>query len=176
MRRILALAIVGVLWVAVAVPASAGSDVERPYKGTEIGTTTVFFDDTCVPGPVTCVVTTESTAKITHVGKAAVTSEGEITIFFAEGCTLLDGVTPGAVFRAKGTSEIVAANGDRLFGTYENQGCAGPPGGDIGTALVGSQTITGGTGRFAGATGSTTVDAVAVDDAFELHFEGTITY
>lgn len=178
MRRILALAIAAGLWVAVAVPASAGHEVERPYKGTEIGTSTVFFDDTCVPGPgtVTCVVTTVSTAKITHVGKSAVTSEGEITIFFLEECTLLDGETFGSVFRANGTSEIVAANGDRIFGTYENQGCAGPPGGDIGTALVGSQTITGGTGRFAGATGSTTVDAVAVDDAFELDFVGTITY
>lgn len=179
MRRILALAIASVLWLAVAVPASAGPDVERPYKGTEIGTSTVFFDDTCEPGSgtVTCVVTTVSTARITHVGKAAVTSEGEITIFFAEVCTLLDGVTPGSVFRATGTSEIVAANGDRIFGTYENEGCAGPPGTEnIGTALVGSQTITGGTGRFAGATGSTTVDAVAVDDAFELFFEGTITY
>ena len=179
MRRILALAMVAGLWVTVAVPASAGTSVERPYKGTEVGTSTVFFDDTCVfaSDSVTCVVTTVSNATITHAGKSAVTSEGEITIFFFEGCTLLDGETPGSVFRASGTSEIVAANGDRIFGTYENQGCVGSPGTEtIGTALIGSQTITGGTGRFEAATGSTTVDAVSFGDAFELFIEGTITY
>lgn len=179
MRRILVLAIAAGLCVALAVPALAATAVERPYKGTEVGTSSVVFDENCVFGPVsvTCPVTTVSTANITHAGKSDVTSEGLITIFFFEECTLLDGETLGSVFRASGVSEIIAANGDRIFGTYENEGCAGPEGTEgIGTALVGSQTITGGTGRFEGATGSTTVDAVAFGDIFELAFKGTITY
>jgi len=106
-----------------------------------------------------------------------VTSEGSITLFFLEECTLLDGVAVGTVFRASGDYAIVAASGDHVFGTYQNEGRAGPAGTEaIGTALVGSQTIAGGTGRFEGATGSTTVDSRAFGDAFELEFVGTITY
>lgn len=159
-------------------PASADQAVERPYKGTERGLSTVDFG-ACEggEGTLTCAVSTVSTANITHVGRADVTSEGRITLFFTEPCLLLDGVTSGLVFRSTGAAEIIAANGDSIYETYSNQGCAQLDDGEpIGTALVGSQQITGGTGRFEGATGSTTVDAVAFGDFFDLSFQGTITY
>lgn len=180
-RSLFVLAITASLCAALAPPASAGSTVERPHKGTEVGTSSVVIDETCVLDPdaftLTCSVTTASTVRATHLGRSAVTTEGSITLFLLETCTLLDGQTVGTVFRANGISETVTASGDRVFGSYENEGCAGPEGTEsIGTALVGSQAITGGTGRFEGATGSTTVDAKAFGDVFELAFEGTITY
>lgn len=72
-----------------------------------------------------------------------------------------------------------AANGDTLTGEFENSGCASldPATADIGTTpLNGTQTITGGAGRFAGASGSATTSGFGVGPDYELTWEGTLTY
>jgi hypothetical protein len=52
---------------------------------------------------------------------------------------------------ATGSYQFTAANGDRLIATFKGQGKTTPTPGVI--AIVETATITGGTGRFAGATG-----------------------
>jgi hypothetical protein len=76
-----------------------------------------------------------------------------------------------------GTYEFVAANGDQLFATFTGEvGPSGTPG-----VLVAKETatITGGTGRFAGATGGFTitrfVDTTSVPRTTFGSFEGTIS-
>jgi hypothetical protein len=124
-----------------------------------------------------CHFTTESTGNATHLGKTSVVSEGTLILFF-EDCFLLDGLTPGFVFRTSGTFTVTAANGDHLFGTFENEGCTNPDPATaaIGTTIEGSQTITGGTGRFEGATGSTTTFGHGFGNDFDLVATGTLTY
>ena len=55
---------------------------------------------------------------------------------------------------AKGTYQFVAANGDRLTAFFSGQAKSTSTPGVL--AIVETATITGGTGRFAGATGSFT--------------------
>ena len=52
---------------------------------------------------------------------------------------------------ATGSYQFTAANGDRLIATFKGQGKTTPTPGVI--AIVETATVTGGTGRFAGATG-----------------------
>lgn len=58
-----------------------------------------------------------------------------------------------ATASAQGTCTIVAANGDRLVAAFTGQAQVGPI-----VSIVEHATITGGTGRFAGATGSFTIE------------------
>jgi hypothetical protein len=56
---------------------------------------------------------------------------------------------------AVGTLVLTAANGDTVSGTYTGHAQPGPP-----VSITEETTITGGTGRFAGATGSLVIDRV----------------
>lgn len=180
MRRITMTALAGVLAAATFATGAAnagGNNVERPYKGTEAGTTAIDFTG-CVPGEstLTCPLDTVTTdAKLSHLGKIAGSSSGFITLHLEEACTLIGGDI-GIVFTAQGDGVFVAANGDELHLTYENTGCAAPPGEEIPTAINGSQTITGGTGRFSDATGSTITSGIGMSDTYVLTWTGTITY
>ncbi|NND03531.1 MAG: hypothetical protein HKN91_12165 [Acidimicrobiia bacterium] len=71
---------------------------------------------------------------------------------------------------------FVAANGDELHVAFANVGCADLSRNDAAGPLVGAQTFTGGTGRFAGATGSTVVTGVGQGDNFSQNVAGTISY
>lgn len=176
MRRILVFGLAVGMMIAMAVPALAGQQVERPYTAREVGTFAAdpdcedFFGEGCD-------FDTASTGTTTHLGKTSVVSEGIIKLFFEE-CFLLDGETAGIVFRSSGTATFTAANGDQLFATFENEGCTNPDPATaaIGSAIEGSQTITGGTGRFEGATGSTTTFGHGFGDDFDLVATGTLTY
>lgn len=167
----------GLISTAEAVPAANGKQVERPYRAFEAGTVQIDLGNCSFQGEgLTCPVSTQSSGKAKHLGKITVSSEGSLTLTGAE-CILLDGTTPGQAFKGSGEFVAIAANGDELHGTYENTGCAEggtPP--TIGTGLVGSQTITGGTGRFANATGSTTTQGSALGADFDLTANGTISY
>ncbi len=57
-----------------------------------------------------------------------------------------------------GTIRFIAANGDSIFAVFAGQGT--PTGEPNVVSLVEAATITGGTGRFAGATGSFTLERV----------------
>jgi hypothetical protein len=75
---------------------------------------------------------------------------------------------------SRGTVSLIAANGDRVFGTLSGHATG------VGTtaSIVETVIITGGTGRFADATGSFTIERV-LDQATGLSsgsFDGTISY
>ena len=103
-----------------------------PFKGQSTGViTTLGFD------PVLGVVSTrsEGQGEATHLGRFTVTTEVSIYVF-----------TPTGV--AIGNWTYVTANGDKLFVHMVGSGGPDPLHG------VGTFTITGGTGRFTGASGS----------------------
>jgi hypothetical protein len=68
-----------------------------------------------------------------------------------------------------GSIDYVAANGDELFTTFSGS-FVNP------TTATGTYTITGGTGRFEGATGTATFEAVTDFQHVDVTFDGTISY
>jgi hypothetical protein len=77
---------------------------------------------------------------------------------------------------AIGSAHFIAANGDSIFTEIIGQG--NPIEGSDFSFIVETNTITGGTGRFAGATGSFTVERLLnrVTGVTSGSFEGTISY
>jgi hypothetical protein len=84
------------------------------------------------------------TGKATHLGRFTATWEIQINV---------------TTLTATGTYVFTAANGDTLFTTFEAFGF--PTDDPFVVHIVEAHTITGGTGRFAGATGSFVHDALA---------------
>ena len=146
----LALAVVVVLGLSG--PVAAGEQV--PFKGSFKG------DVTITPlAPPFVAVNIEGSGKANHLGKFTVD---------------IPHIVNRTNSTAIGTYEFTAANGDTLTASFTGQGT---PSGTPGVlAIVETATITGGTGRFVGATGSFTVkrlfDTVARTTAGS--FEGTI--
>ena len=130
-----------ILTTALANPASAKNNV--PFKGTidSVETTIAVFPPD-VPFP-TLLVDGSGSGHATHLGAYTVTFTFEVN---------LDD------FSATGFYEFVAANGDSLFTQVIGQGTV--PDQDGISFLTASHTITGGTGRFAGASGSFTEESV----------------
>ena len=111
--------------------ASAGKPLV-PFKGQSTGViTTLGFD------PVLGVVSTrsEGQGEATHLGRFTVTGEVSAYVFTPTGVVI-------------GNSIYVTANGDKLFVHLVGSGGPDPLHG------IGTFTITGGTGRFRGASGS----------------------
>lgn len=134
---------------------SAAAPHPVPFQGTMQGT-----DTDSDPTPTSIVVTTDGTGTATHLGLFSFTQR--VTVSFT-------------TFTSVGTSHWVAANGDSLDTTIEG---SGQPTGTPGEfRITDIHTITGGTGRFAGAHGSFTVERVASGITFTTSgsFEGTIT-
>jgi len=102
----------------------------RPYKVSLWGTTvftppsTVVFDGTSLG---------------THIGKGTVHTDGQLTF------------TGPTAFDYASTTVTTAANGDKLFSEENGVGAIRPDG--SGNDIPVTSTITGGTGRFAGASG-----------------------
>jgi hypothetical protein len=117
--------------VALAYPAMAGDQV--PYKGQELGVVT--------KGAFQFPLAHQSTAaegEATHIGHYTLTGDFVVDVRFGT---------------ATGVFTLTAANGDMLF--LDMEGHAVPM--DL-TKTVANFTVTGGTGRFEGATGSFTAD------------------
>jgi hypothetical protein len=146
-----ALAVVGVL--ALAGPASAGDLV--PFKGDFAGTDV----GTPVPGTPFASVTVEAVGNATHLGRSTYTAL--ITVNTATGA-------------GSGTFVLTAANGDTVYGTISGQAAFTPP--NV-LSITETATVTGGTGRFAGATGGFAVarrkNTVTGETA--ATFEGTVS-
>jgi hypothetical protein len=126
-----------VLALAVLSPASAlanAGGTDRPIKGSGTGTISV----NSLTGEFTGVVPGVSS----HLGDITVHIEGV-------GARAVDGT-----FAGSGTATLVAADGDQLTGTITLTQTAQPDGHTTTTVAL---TITGGTGRFADATGTLTV-------------------
>jgi hypothetical protein len=121
----------------------ANASRERPWKESYRATGTIARDARCpsppaVPPPGQFLVSLEGGGTATHVGKYTITNSHCV-----DASTGL--LTGGAFVKT-------AANGDQLSGTYEGRAT---PAADGSFSVDGRITFTGGTGRFAGATGST---------------------
>jgi hypothetical protein len=152
--------------LALAVPAMAGTVVERPIRenltgyGTGMIMSPTFPEGDTFGGrcstPSQWISSSAGTGTISHLGK--VTWKTEHCFQF-----------PGTFGDAK--LVITAADGDRLYGTYQ-----GVMTGE--TTFVETMVITGGTGRFVGATG--TVEESGWFDPATMYMEitgvGTIVY
>jgi len=130
---------------------SAPAALARPFKGRFEGIQSVTF----TPPTASAAVSATGTA----------TSLGRFTIELPHTVDLATGT-------AQGAATLVAANGDMLIATFTGQAQVGAI-----VHIVEHATITGGTGRFAGATGSFTIERV-FDPAAGItigSFDGTIS-
>ena len=152
MKSILGLQMTALLLtVALASPAAAEKPV--PFKGSmqAVETSVVQFP--------TLFVDASGSGNATHLGRFAVTYQFEVNLL---------------TIAAIGSAHFIAANGDSIFTEAVGQGfTTGNPDVDF---IVELHTITGGTGRFAGATGSFTVQRLLnlVTGITSGSFDGTI--
>jgi hypothetical protein len=146
-----ALAIVGVLGLAG--PASAGEPV--PFAGGFAGTDT----GTPIPNTPFASVRVEAVGTATQLGRFTYTAQ--ITVNTATGA-------------GSGTFVFTAANGDTVSGTITGQAAFTPP--NV-LSISETATVTGGTGRFAGATGGFDVARLknTATGATVASFEGAIS-
>jgi hypothetical protein len=126
-----------------------------PFRGRIAGVAT-----TIVVNPPIVFALTEGTGKTTHLGGIAWEHPHFIDL---------------STSAVTGSFRFVAANGDEVFADFEGQASAAPTPGI--RLIVGTATITGGTGRFARATGSFDVERL-FDPATRTtvgSFQGTIS-
>jgi hypothetical protein len=133
---------VGALSPPAALGAAKGTD--RPLRGTSTVTANVNL--------ATGTGTTDGTFLLTHLGKG--TLHADSTSFSVTGNT----------FAFTDTVVLVAANGDKVFGTDRGVGTLTSTGQTL--SIVGS--ITGGTGRFADASGTFTITSRSVGVNFSI--------
>jgi len=129
-RRPLFLAVIAVAAVSLASIAASAVAAETPFKGT------VNADETVVPSPPTASLTRDGTGTATYLGRY--TEHIVMTINLP-------------TLSSTGTATFTAANGDTLTATVLGQATRTGP---TTLSIVEDYTITGGTGRFADATGN----------------------
>jgi hypothetical protein len=157
MKASISLAVAAMLLTAaLAIPAAAQKQV--PFKGSIQGHET----DTPQggPPPTTLSVDGSATGIATHVGQFSFTYE--LTVNLANGT-------------ATGSAHLIAANGDSIYTTIAGSSELTATTGVVSITEI--NTITGGTGRFAGAEGSFTVERLLnlVTGFTSGSFHGTIT-
>ena len=145
-----------ILTAALAVPAVAKNQV--PFKGSIQG----HEIDTPQGGPPPTTLNVDGSARgiATHVGQFSFSYQ--LTVILANGT-------------ATGSAQLIAANGDSVFTTVA--GSSEPTATPGVNSITEINTITGGTGRFAGAQGSFTVERLInlVTGFTSGSFHGTIT-
>ena len=149
------------MFLTVTLPRPAAAAKYVPFKGSFQGSETAVFPPT---QPTIFLVEGNVTGVASHVGKFT----------FAYNFTV--SLVPATEGQGIGSARLVAANGDMLFTTIVAQGTPDPDTPGV-QRIVEMHTITGGTGRFAGAQGSFTVMRL-VEGATGVtsgSFEGTIT-
>jgi len=141
------------------VAASAVGKEEVPFKGS-LGGDFTFAPE---PAPSTfAAVRLNATGVGSHVGRFTLVAPHRVNL----------ATVPA---QGAGTFELIAANGDTLTGRLEGLGTLTAP--PDGFTIVETYTITGGTGRFAGATGRFTAERSVnlTTLATTGSFEGTIS-
>jgi hypothetical protein len=149
----LALAALAVLGLAG--PLAAGEQV--PFRGRLEGS----FTSTLIPGnPPIVSAFVEGTGNATHLGRFRFANQHQVNL---------------ATRFLTGSYTLIAANGDRLFANFSGQASATPTPGVL--AVVETVTISGGTGRFAGATGGFTAERLVFQATSTTSgsFNGTIS-
>ena len=154
----LALAVVVVLGLTGSV--AAGEQV--PFKGSFTGVVTV------TGGPTDSIwsAAVDATGNATHLGQFTLAIPHQVN----------RGTSPFPFpWTSTGSYQFVAANGDTLFASFTGQVSSTPTPGVL--AAVEIATITGGTGRFAGATGSFVTERWydTIAGTTTGYFEGTIS-
>jgi hypothetical protein len=139
--------------VALALPMQAAAANQVPFKAAEAGTFQLL-------GPCE---TSGIVVDVTGTGHA--TQLGNYSAHYRECLVPATGVVTG------GTFTLTAANGDMLFGTYSGQ--AFPTEDPNVVAYDDPGVITGGTGRFAGASGTATQSGLA--NLATGEYKGTVT-
>ena len=137
-------------------PLAVGATAQQvPFKGVLQGHDT----DTCFSFPILC-VTTNGTGTGTLLGKFSFTEEVTVDV---------------TTITATGTAHFIAANGDTIDATVTGSGA--PTNDPDVISITEIYTITGGTGRFAGAQGIFTGERLANAVTFFTSgsFNGTIT-
>jgi hypothetical protein len=136
--------------------ASAAGRATAPFRASYAGTCTI--SGTAPILNVSCTATGHGT----HVGKSS------------EVVNLTQNLTTTPCPSAAGTGTLTAANGDHLIVTTGGPTCPAQSGL---VAISGTQTITGGTGRFAGASGTLTITGTVnpTTGATSYTLEGAIT-
>ena len=134
-RRPLFFAVVAAAAVSLASMAVSAVAAETPFKGT------VDADEVVVPSPPTASLTRDGTGTATYLGKY--TEHITMQIFLP-------------TLSSTGTATFTAANGDTLIATVIGQATRTGP---TTLSIVEVYTITGGTGRFADATGTFTLNS-----------------
>ena len=151
----------GVLAPATAFGKAGGTD--RPLQGSGSGTTVLDLG--------TLTFTADATGVMSHLGKT--------TYHFDNGVVAPTGTN---TFDITISVTITAANGDQMFGDVSGSGTTDTSGNSTGTSTT---TITGGTGRFTGASGSasgpftqTLISMSATTSTFATEFSlsGRISY
>ena len=147
---------------ALLVPTAASSSAQeaRPYKAT----CTAIPED-----PLSSHVRATGSCQATHFGRDAFVAEHDVV---PTGPPDASGMLPIAV--AGGRSTHVAANGDELYSAYTGTGRVNLVTGRIEFELEGH--YTGGTGRFANASGATRIQGVVEGGVASYAEEGSITY
>lgn len=163
-------------------PAHAEQQVERPFRYESEGTVSNEPPPDCdlnfLPGGEPVLLCDQQFAGIderaTHLGRTTSTATGVLTLYVARpACTTPEGNPAGTQYESDTDRTIVAANGDELFVSTTVTGC----GDGIGlTEPAGIYTVTGGTGRFAGASGGGEVSSIVVGGSISTIWTGTITY
>ncbi|NJD28593.1 MAG: hypothetical protein FIA92_09885 [Chloroflexi bacterium] len=151
LRCIVVLTVAGLMVVAATVPAAAAQSTTRPFSGSLVGGAAQVPDAGCPFG-----VRTEvwGIGQVTHLGRTSMT---------ASHCTQFLGAPE------TGVQTFVAANGDRLEMSYVLTSDPYVPVEGAVLTLHGQTVVTGGTGRFAQASGEFIVNSRAI-----LHFTAPI--
>jgi hypothetical protein len=168
--------VMAVLLLAFATPAVAGAEV--PIKGTLMGEhgPPDFEDEDCIAAGYAWRFPSAGVGQMSHLGRVEYTLT-QCTVPGPEG------------FESEGTVTLTAANGDKLFieHTMLSQLIGEFDPDPDGFTLVGTWEAVGGTGRFAHATGSGTLDGVGdirdgeaifdiPDGLAQFNFKGKIAY
>jgi hypothetical protein len=141
------------LFLAAALTGAVAAEREVPFRGTfeAVETPQLHFPTVSVEG--------SGTGNATQLGKFTVTYQAEVNLL---------------TFVGIGSSEFTAANGDQVFADFV--GHSTPTGTPNLISIVEVYTITGGTGRFADATGTFTLERLKdqVTGSTTGSFDGTI--
>jgi len=165
LKQLINIMLVLVFALSTATAFAAGDNPQpRPFKGTMAGEATFPFNDNCdyTGSPVETLAATQGT--LTHLG---------LSEYFSSHCATENGGAVG------GEAVIIAANGDEIWLSYMATFAAPPP---I-IMQIAEFVVTGGTGRFEGASGLITAMVYITFQGFEdpawpieFVFAGTITY
>jgi hypothetical protein len=137
-RLFLSTWVLGVALISPAAALGAARGTNRPLTGRSAGTTTL----------INGALTARFVGRLSHLGAFTGTADLVFTPF---------GLPPLFPYTVTGTETLVAANGDTLFGTVDGTGLNNTA--DLTAQGTNVVTITGGTGRFADATGTYTETA-----------------